>query len=177
MKATTQLPKTQSGNARKGLPLQGRGQSNGRKSAISSMLVPIDFSGPSLKALEKALGLAEEFGAKVTLLHVIETVSVPEFATYPNLPTNDQVAAAKVELAALAKDHGCDEATVGGVKVRTGVPFREITNAARALRADMIVIATHGYTGFKHVLLGSTAERVVRYADCPVLVVPTQTRA
>jgi nucleotide-binding universal stress UspA family protein len=55
--------------------------------------------------------------------------------------------------------------------VRTGTPFREITETARSLGADMIVLTTHGYTGLMHGLLGSTAERIVRYADCPVLVV------
>jgi nucleotide-binding universal stress UspA family protein len=51
------------------------------------------------------------------------------------------------------------------------VAHGEITDAAKSLRADLIVIATHGYTGLKHVLLGSTTERVVRHAHCPVLVV------
>ena len=54
--------------------------------------------------------------------------------------------------------------------VRNGVPFQEITRAATSLGADMIILTTHGYTGLKHVVLGSTAERVVRHADCPVLV-------
>jgi nucleotide-binding universal stress UspA family protein len=52
-----------------------------------------------------------------------------------------------------------------------GVPFDEIAKEAKAWEADLIVIATHGYTGLKHVLLGSTTERVVRHAPCPVLVV------
>ena len=55
---------------------------------------------------------------------------------------------------------------------RTGKPYSEITAAARRATADLIVIATHGYTGARRVLLGSTAERVVRYARCPVLAVP-----
>ena len=59
--------------------------------------------------------------------------------------------------------------------MRTGTPFHEITTAARERAADLIVIATHGYTGAKRVLLGSTAERVVRHARCPVLTVPTRT--
>jgi nucleotide-binding universal stress UspA family protein len=55
--------------------------------------------------------------------------------------------------------------------VRNGTAFDEIVRAAGSLRADLIIIATHGYTGLKHVLMGSTAERVVRHAPCPVLVV------
>jgi nucleotide-binding universal stress UspA family protein len=57
------------------------------------------------------------------------------------------------------------------VAVRTGTAFLEIAEAAKSLEADLIIIATHGYTGLKHLLLGSTAERVVRSAPCPVLVV------
>jgi nucleotide-binding universal stress UspA family protein len=55
--------------------------------------------------------------------------------------------------------------------VRVGVPFKEITDAARTLRMDLIIITTRGLTGLKHVMLGSTAERVVRHAPCPVLTV------
>lgn len=56
-------------------------------------------------------------------------------------------------------------------QVRVGKAFHEIVTAAKQANADLIVIATHGHTGFKHVMLGSTAERVVRHAPCPVLVV------
>ena len=55
--------------------------------------------------------------------------------------------------------------------VRHGVPYVEVTDAARTLKMDLIVITTHGYTGLKHVFLGSTAERIVRHAPCPVLTV------
>jgi len=57
------------------------------------------------------------------------------------------------------------------VMTRLGRPYVEITEAARDTKADMILLATHGHTGLKHVLLGSTAERVVRHAPCPVLTV------
>jgi universal stress protein A len=59
----------------------------------------------------------------------------------------------------------------GETIVHMGKPSREIINLAKAKKVDLIIIATHGYTGMKHVLLGSTAERVVRRAPCPVLVV------
>ena len=67
-------------------------------------------------------------------------------------------------------------AEVGGLKetrstLRTGIPSHEIVEAAKDFDVDLIVIATHGYTGWKHFCIGSTAERVVRAAPCPVLVV------
>lgn len=57
------------------------------------------------------------------------------------------------------------------VEIRMGRPFSEITEVAAEMNVDVIILATHGYTGLKHVLLGSTAERVVRHAPCPVLTV------
>ncbi len=62
------------------------------------------------------------------------------------------------------------------VQVRDGVPWQEIVAAARETNTDLIILATHGRTGLKHVLLGSVAERVVRHAPCPVLVVRDQER-
>jgi len=64
-----------------------------------------------------------------------------------------------------------DPELMGGTLVRDGSPFDQITKAAREIRADVIIINTHGYTGLKHILMGSTAEMVVRYAPCPVFVV------
>lgn len=141
---------------------------------ISSILVPVDFSTPSLKALDYAVQLAAVFQAKLTVLHILEVLPMPEFATYPVALDSARLEKSKEKLMAVARKHGCDQEVLQSVKVRSGVPFREITRAADSLKADMIVISTHGYTGFKHVLLGSTAERVVRYARCPVVVLPAR---
>jgi universal stress protein A len=59
---------------------------------------------------------------------------------------------------------------------RLGTPYEEIVKVAKEMEVDLIIIATHGYTGLKHFLLGSTAERVVRLAPCPVLVVREEER-
>ncbi|HMJ66829.1 MAG TPA: universal stress protein, partial [Candidatus Binatia bacterium] len=64
-----------------------------------------------------------------------------------------------------------EEQTPVQAEVRIGKPHHEIVSLAKVLGADLIVIATHGYSGLKHAVLGSTAERVVRHATCPVLVV------
>ncbi len=148
-------------------------KTNNHRPRITSILVPIDFSAPSVKALEYALRLAKDFNARLTLLHVLEVLAVPEFATYPIVPDSDRIDDMKKKLTQLAAKQG-DPDLLEAVKVRVGPPFREITRAAESLNMDLIVIATHGYTGLAHVLLGSTAERVVRHARCPVLVVPAR---
>jgi nucleotide-binding universal stress UspA family protein len=140
--------------------------------AIQSILVPIDFSPESLKALDYAIPFARQLGAKITVLHVVEPVATPDFAYYPLMMENDKIiAAAKHRLEQLTASGKVDASLVERTLVHNGAAFHEITKAAETLKADLIVIATHGYTGLSHVLLGSTAERVVRHARCPVLVV------
>lgn len=139
---------------------------------IRSILVPIDFSEPSKRALDSAVRFADRFGAKLTLLHVVEPVGAPDFANaFPLLLENDKLkAVCKGRLDLLIKQKAIDPERVEKTLVRQGRSFHEIAEAARTLKADLIVIATHGYTGLKHALLGSTTERVVRHAPCPVLV-------
>jgi nucleotide-binding universal stress UspA family protein len=153
-----------SGRARRGGPaLRG----------VKSILVPIDFSASSEQALAYAVPLARACGARLTLLHVVEPVATPDFAaSFPLVLENDRVMAeCKAHLARVARDLKIQPPLLEKLLVRQGRSFNEIAGAARTLKADLIVIATHGYTGLKHALLGSTAERVVRHAPCPVLVV------
>jgi nucleotide-binding universal stress UspA family protein len=140
---------------------------------VKSILVPLDFSPPSRQALDYAVSVAQQFGAKLTLLNVVEPVATPDFAaTFPLMMEEDRVmAAAKKDLERAAKEARVPREIVEKVLVRFGRSFNEITEAARTLKVDLIIISTHGYTGLKHALLGSTTERVVRHAPCPVLVV------
>ena len=140
---------------------------------IRSILVPLDFSAPSQQTLTAAVAFARRFKAKLILLHVVEPVATPDFlASSPLMLANDQVmAAAHRELTKLVAANRIPRGIVGQVLVRFGRSFHEIADAARTLKVDLIVISTHGYTGLKHMLLGSTAERVVRHAPCPVFVV------
>jgi universal stress protein A len=141
---------------------------------VKKILVPVDFSGESKKALKYAQAFAHQFGAGIILLHVVEAVIYPGDLGYGSmvLPevTETLQENGKTRLEMLAK-----EESASGLKIRTrvrmGSAFNEITLAAKEENVDLIVIATHGYTGLKHVFLGSTAERVVRYAPCPVLTV------
>ena len=140
---------------------------------IKSILVPIDFSPPSKKALDYAVAVARRFKAKLTLLHVVEPVATPDFAaSFPLAMENDElVATAQKHLGKVVKAARIPRAIVEKVLVRFGRSFHEIADAARTRKVDLIIISTHGYTGLKHALLGSTTERVVRHAHCPVLVV------
>ena len=140
---------------------------------IKSILVPLDFSAPSKKALNYAAAVAKHFKAKLTLLHVVEPVATADFAaSLPLLLEDDKLmAAANSELERVVKTAGIPRGTVEKVLVRFGRSFHEIAEAARTRKVDLVIISTHGYTGFKHALLGSTTERVVRHAPCPVLVV------
>ena len=140
---------------------------------IQYILVPIDFSESSGKALDYAVPFARQFGAKLTLLHVVEPVAAPDFAnSFPLMVENDRITAAcKAQLQLLVKQKAIEPKLVEKTLVRQGRSFHEISEAARTLKTDLIIIATHGYTGLKHAFLGSTAERVVRHAPCPVLIV------
>lgn len=140
---------------------------------VKSILVPIDFSNASTKALTYAAALAEEFKAKLTLLYVIEPIAVPDFmASFPLALGNDELTeTALARLGKFAGKAGLKTSLIEKTLIRRGRPFAEITDAARTLKVDLIVISTHGYSGISHALLGSVTERVVRVAPCPVLVV------
>jgi universal stress protein A len=141
--------------------------------AIQSILVPLDFSESSEKALAYAAALASQFGARLTLLHVVEPAATPDFAkSFPLLMDNDRITAVcKNRLERLTEELAIVPRIIEKRLVRYGRSFQEIAEAARTLKVDLIVISTHGYTGLKHAFLGSTTERVVRLAPCPVLVV------
>jgi universal stress protein A len=140
--------------------------------SINSILVPIDFSDYSLKALDYAIDFSERFNAKLILVFVIEPMIYPTDFTFgeivpsgfePKLEEN-----AVNELKKLAEDKIGDKINFE-TTIRTGRPFLEIISAARELDVDLIIIATHGTTGVEHLLFGSTAEKVVKKAPCPVL--------
>lgn len=141
-------------------------------SEIKKILVPIDFSNYSKNALKYAVNFAKKFDAKIYLVYVVEPVIYPsDFSmgqvTFPvtEVDLNDR---AKEELDTLAKTEIGDDNKVETV-VKTGKPFVEINETASELDIDLIIIATHGHTGMEHLLFGSTAEKVVRKAPCPVL--------
>jgi universal stress protein A len=136
------------------------------------ILVPIDFSKTSVKALECALGIAQKVGATVHLMHVYEPPSfMTGYQTLPITVSDDEIVQrARVDLEALVPPDLPSNIKVNCF-VRTGKGYVEIAKFAKEQKTDLIVISTHGYTGLKHTFMGSTTERVVRHAHCAVLVV------
>ena len=145
--------------------------------ALRHILVPLDFSGLSRQALDCAVPLARKYGAKISLVHVAQSPfvmsSFPEGGIVLPVNTDKLVSVAKTHLAELAAQLLPDELR-GRTIVREGNAATEVVAAAKALKADLIVLSTHGRSGLKRVLLGSTAERILRHAHCPVLTVRRQ---
>jgi nucleotide-binding universal stress UspA family protein len=144
---------------------------------IDNVLVPIDFSPPSLEAVEFALPLLKRFGAKLHLVHVFAPdYPLGTMAAMPLIVPELEVGrSVGHHLKDVARKHGF-ELRRGNIHALKGRPFQEICELARKIDIDLIVISTRGNTGIKHLLLGSTAERVVRYSPCPVLVVRGHTQ-
>jgi universal stress protein A len=138
--------------------------------ALKTILVPIDFSEGSEKALDYAVPFAMQFGARITVLHIAQVYCCASEFAYMPVEQEEMHERMRQRLGELAASRIGPE-IMGGTVVRDGTPCDEIIRAARDLKADIIVINTHGYTGLKHMLMGSTAELVVRNAPCPVLVV------
>ncbi len=144
---------------------------------LQRILVPLDFSDESGKALIYAVSMARKFGAKISLLHVLPaTYCAGEMGIVPDiLPSAETVENSRERLREIGSRHAGPELLEHFV-IRDGVPFEQICNVARESKSELIVIATHGTTGLKHLILGSTAERVAHQAPCPVLIVRERER-
>jgi nucleotide-binding universal stress UspA family protein len=138
------------------------------------ILCPTDFSDDAGYALHIALDLARQNGGSVLLLHVADTLGA-EGLTYSEATTRLQPEAHVRGLQEQLRRQAPPDA---GVPVRfllrEGSPAPEIERAAREEGCDLVVLGTHGRTGLAHLLMGSIAERVVRTAPCPVLVVKSR---
>jgi nucleotide-binding universal stress UspA family protein len=148
---------------------------------ITRILVPVDFSSHSDRAFRYALRLANRFGASVELVHVVDNPIASGTWTaevyVPNLPEilDSLLREAEKRLAALKSAAAGDRVSVES-HVLTGQPAHTIVEHARTGGFDLVVMGTHGRTGFSHLFVGSVAERVVRRASCPVLTVRDTTR-
>lgn len=140
---------------------------------LESILYPTDFSDNAHQALPYLRKMAICFGAKVHLLHVLETTLQAADMSWSAVPPDMDE---KFEASALERLRRLAEETElptdrWTVAVTKGHPSMEITRYARENKLGMIIMSTHGHSGLSHFLLGSVTERVVRKSPCPVLTV------
>lgn len=142
---------------------------------LEQILVPVDFSEPSQRAVKAAIELAEVYDSKIQLLHVVQPMA------YPQVYFPGSTSAVTADYAAITRysKEGLDEIVADHPKLKgrtstyvlEGYPATTITDFARDHGADLVVISTHGHTGLAHLLLGSVAEKVTRLSEVPVFVV------
>jgi nucleotide-binding universal stress UspA family protein len=151
---------------------KGTGSSQSPTIELNSILAPIDFSLTSRHGLAFAAAVATRFRSQIHIVYVAEPPSLPQWG-YAHLPIREAKLrrAAGERLPQFVVESGIDPTLVRSTTVRSGGADLEICEAAVERKADLIVIASHGLGGVKHALIGSTAERVVRHAPCPVLTV------
>jgi universal stress protein A len=149
-------------------------QAAGAHLNLQRILVPVDFSRESAKAMRYAVTLARQFDASITLVHVVEPAyGPPELVggvAARRVSDRERLARAKSKLGIMGQ-RILGPCRIVETVIRSGLAFFEITEAAKALASDLIVVGTHGYGGVTRSVMGSTAEKVIRHAPCPVLVV------
>jgi nucleotide-binding universal stress UspA family protein len=150
-----------------------RNRARGKPPLLTSILTTTDFSPESRPGINYAASLAEQVGAELTLLHVVEPL--PAVTAMPIIAQDDATvaAAARAKLASIASREISPDASVS-CHVAVGKPAEVIVKFARRGKVDLIVLSTRGHTGLRRLVLGSTAAQVVRSAGCPVLTVPAK---
>jgi nucleotide-binding universal stress UspA family protein len=143
------------------------------KIRLRKILVPLDFSDCSQVAFDCGVGLAREFRSELLLVHVIDPICYPFGDEYGGVHSarlmEETRASAQSEMKKLARNAKVQYS----IRITEGSPAREICRLANR-DVDLIIAPTHGRTGLGHVFIGSVAERVVRHATCPVLVIPVR---
>ena len=150
----------------------------GTSSPITRILCPVDFSEASRPAIEHATVIARWYKASITALHVYE----PMFMPIPGLPPREsRVPESELTRVQVQATRCFEDATASGVNVNVvvdvGQPAAQILVRSDAAHSDLIVMGTHGTSGFERLLLGSVTEKVLRRATCPVLTVPPHTHS
>ena len=148
---------------------------------MKTVIVTTDLSEESKKAFPLAKSIAQALGASITLLAVVEDPAqaafayAMEFPAYPDPAVHQQVLQkVTTDLAALKTQHFAGVSCQTSVAEAMGSVAVEICEFAKKNSAEMIVLSSHGRSGITRLLIGSVAERVIREAPCPVLVVPTR---
>lgn len=142
---------------------------------LKNVLFATDFSDYSLTAANYAIDIAEQYNAKLHLLHVLE--KIPPILAIRTLDLSQEKILSSMEeeansaLNKIASDFKSKTTNEIVTALKKGIDYQEIVDYSKEAKIDLIVIATHGRTGILHTLIGSVAEKVVRYAQCPVLVI------
>ena len=148
----------------------------GKLARIDRILVPVDFSNCSLGALNQAIAFAAPAGAKIIVAHAVHldlAFTADGYAMYDLTTVVEEAKrTAEEEMQSFVR-----RAKFGPIpfqtRVEVGPPAIEISRLAEETKAQLIITSTHGRTGLKHLLIGSVAEQIVRYASVPVLVIPS----
>jgi nucleotide-binding universal stress UspA family protein len=149
---------------------------NGSRFRMRTILVPVDFSSCSREGLRYAISFANEFGAKIILLHAtyLGYIYSSEGTAMYDIPGLQKTARKTAERKMRELVRSVNFGVVKSEAVFTeGSPVLDICQFAKDHDVDLIITSTHGLTGLKHVLIGSIAEQVVRHAPCSVFVVPS----
>jgi nucleotide-binding universal stress UspA family protein len=149
---------------------------------IKKILIPLDFSFTSLKAVDHAINLAKLTEAEIILLHVIENIHSTTDPLYFSIPRESSFESEMHKISNESLEKVARQIRTKGVaKVRTmsvsGRTHKEIIKAARKIKADLIVMGTHGVSGITEFVMGSNTFRVVSDAECPVLSVHRKNKA
>ena len=147
---------------------------------IRRIVCPTDFSEPSYQALRAANEFAHHFGAEIVLVHVVAPppiIPVPEAVPVVNaaLYQREMTEASDRMLTHVLETHVRAD-VAARVHTAEGPPAETIVQVAAEEEADLIIISTHGYTGWRHLVFGSVTEKVMRLAPCAVLTVRTPER-
>lgn len=146
--------------------------------SIKRILCPVDFSDASLHAVDHALALGRWYGARVIALHVSSRVAEPALSAAGRASVAES-AGTMTLLGDVVRAFGAGQSMGVSVDpfVAAGDPVSEILETATSLTADLIVMGTHGSSGFARFVLGSVTEKVLRQASCPVFTVPPRAHA
>lgn len=141
---------------------------------VKKIIVPTDFSKLSFTAFDYARSLAAQYNAKIYLMFVME--KMPPFLAVRSLDVDEKQVLSHMEEEAKKELREAADLLRGDSDLevesifKKGVDYEEVVKFSEEAKADLIIIATHGRTGILHTLLGSVAEKVIRYSKCPVLV-------
>lgn len=144
---------------------------------IQTMLCPTDFSDPADHALDAACDLARTFGARLLLVHVVEPMPMPASPQVGSVPTFDMgnYMTLMREQAEKHMQTRLDAHRTGGLdiegRIGEGLVADTIADLVAAEHVDLVVIATHGRSGWKRLLFGSVADKIMHHAECPVLTI------